>query len=80
MLAVYPVAQASLNTESEIENAAAKPLNRAMVKWFVDHLVRTPADTQDTRLQLVAQATHTCRLSDFLMQFCANRRNASPPM
>lgn len=53
VLAVYPVAQTSLNTESEIENAAAKPLNRAMVKWFVDHLVRTPNDTKDTRLQLV---------------------------
>ena len=52
VLAVYPVAQTSLNTESEIENAAAKPLNRAMVKWFVDHLIRTPADTKDTRLQL----------------------------
>ena len=53
VLAVYPVAQTSLNTESEIENAAAKPLNRAMVKWFVDHLTRTPADIKDTRLQLI---------------------------
>jgi len=53
VLAVYPVAQTSLNTESEIENAAAKPLNRAMVKWFVDHLVRTKADTKDARLQLI---------------------------
>ena len=24
-----------------------------MVKWFVDHLIRSPADTQDTRLQLI---------------------------
>ena len=42
-----------LDTESYIENALAKPLNRAMVKWFVDKLVRSPADLKDTRLQLI---------------------------
>ncbi len=53
VLSVYPVAQTSLNTESYIENAIAKPLNRAMVQWFVDHLVNGPADLKDTRLQLI---------------------------
>jgi acetyl esterase/lipase len=53
VLAVYPVTQTSLNTESYIENALAQPLNRAMVKWFVDHLVRSPDDLKDTRLQLI---------------------------
>jgi len=53
VLTVYPVAQTSLNTESYIENAIAKPLNRAMVKWFVDHLVRSEEDLKDTRLQLI---------------------------
>jgi len=53
VLSVYPVAQTSLNTESYIENAIAKPLNRAMVKWFVDHLVRSEEDLKDTRLQLI---------------------------
>ena len=53
VLAVYPVTQTSLNTESYIENAIAVPLNRAMVKWFVDHLARSPADLKDTRLQLI---------------------------
>ncbi|WP_431046173.1 alpha/beta hydrolase [Roseateles sp. L2-2] len=53
VLAVYPVAQTSLNTESYLENAIAKPLNRAMVKWFVDHLVRSEEDLKDTRLQLI---------------------------
>jgi acetyl esterase len=53
VLSVYPVAQTSLNTESYIENAIAKPLNRAMVKWFVDHLVRSEADLKDPRLALV---------------------------
>jgi len=53
VLSVYPVAQTSLNTESYLENAIAKPLNRAMVKWFVDHLVRSEDDLKDTRLQLI---------------------------
>ena len=53
VLSVYPVAQTSLNTESYIENAIAKPLNRAMVKWFVDHLIRSEDDLMDPRLQLI---------------------------
>lgn len=53
VVSVYPVTQTSLNTESYIENAIAKPLNRAMVKWFVDHLVRSEDDLKDTRLQLI---------------------------
>ncbi|HMN82653.1 MAG TPA: alpha/beta hydrolase [Burkholderiaceae bacterium] len=53
VLAVYPVTQTSLNTESYLENAAAKPLNRAMVKWFVDKLVRSEDDLKDWRLQLI---------------------------
>lgn len=53
VLAIYPVTQTSLNTESYLENAVAQPLNRAMVKWFVDHLVRGKDDLKDTRLQLV---------------------------
>lgn len=52
-LAVYPVTQTSLNTESYLENAAAKPLNRAMIKWFVDKLVRSEDDLKDWRLQLI---------------------------
>lgn len=53
VLAVYPVTQTSLNTESYLENALAKPLNRAMVKWFVDKTTNSPADLKDTRLQLI---------------------------
>ncbi|MGI4847766.1 MAG: alpha/beta hydrolase [Janthinobacterium lividum] len=53
VLAVYPVTQTSLNTESYIENAAAQPLNRAMVKWFVDKLKRNDQDLKDPRLQLI---------------------------
>jgi acetyl esterase len=53
VLAVYPVTQTSVNTESYIENAIAKPLNRAMVQWFVKNLVRSDADLKDPRLSLV---------------------------
>jgi acetyl esterase/lipase len=54
VLAVYPVAQTgSLNTPSYIENAMAKPLNRPMVEWFLDKLLKSPADKEDTRLDLV---------------------------
>ncbi|MDA8522348.1 alpha/beta hydrolase [Acidovorax sp. NCPPB 4044] len=53
VLSVYPVAQTRLNTESYLENAIAKPLNRAMVKWFVDHLVRSEEDLADPRLSLI---------------------------
>ena len=53
VVAVYPVTQTSLNTESYLENAIAKPLNRAMVAWFVDKLTTSKDDLEDTRLQLV---------------------------
>ncbi|WP_213780808.1 alpha/beta hydrolase [Caballeronia sp. dw_276] len=54
VVAVYPVAQTgSMNTPSYIENAVAKPLNKAMISWFLDKLLSTPADKQDTRLDLV---------------------------
>ena len=53
VLAVYPVTQTSLNTESYIENAIAKPLNRAMVEWFVDKLVNSKEELKDHRLQLI---------------------------
>jgi acetyl esterase len=54
LLAVYPVAQTgSLHTESYLENAIAKPLNKAMISWFVEHLIRSDDDKKDTRIDLV---------------------------
>jgi acetyl esterase len=54
VLSVYPVAQTgSLNTPSYIENAIAKPLNKAMIEWFLGKLLRSPEDKRDTRLDLV---------------------------
>ncbi|AEG91724.1 alpha/beta hydrolase [Ramlibacter tataouinensis] len=53
VLSVYPIAQNSLNTESYLENAIAKPLNRAMMQWFMDHVARSPEDLKDPRINLV---------------------------
>ena len=53
VLSVYPVAGTSLNTESYLENAIAKPLNRAMMEWFFDKITRSPDDLEEPRLNLV---------------------------
>ena len=53
VLAVHPIAQTGRHTVSYLENAMARPLNRAMVGWSVDRLVRTDEDLNDPRLQLV---------------------------
>lgn len=39
---VYPVAGMDLNTPSYQQNATAKPLNKAMVEWFVKHYQPQP--------------------------------------
>ncbi|MDQ6881475.1 MAG: alpha/beta hydrolase, partial [Pseudomonadota bacterium] len=53
IVAVYPVAQTDLETPSYKENADAKPLNRPMIKWFVEKVTNSPADLKDPRISLV---------------------------
>jgi uncharacterized zinc-type alcohol dehydrogenase-like protein len=54
VLAVYPVAQTGDDaTESYDDSAHAQPLNKPMIAWFLDKLLRTPADKADTRLDLI---------------------------
>ena len=54
VLSVYPVAQTgNMHTASYIENALAQPLNKAMIGWFVDKLLRSPEDKHDPRIDLV---------------------------
>jgi acetyl esterase/lipase len=53
VLSVYPIAQPDTTTPSYVENADAKPLNRAMMGWFLRKVSRTPADLQDPRINLV---------------------------
>ena len=53
VLAVYPVGQTgNLDTASYKDSATAKPLNKAMVTWFVDKLLAKPDDKKDLRLDL----------------------------
>ena len=54
VIAVYPVATSSLDTPSKREDADAKPLNTAMMKWFFDTASKGPEDARDPRLELVA--------------------------
>lgn len=52
---VYPVAGADMNTPSYIENANAKPLNKAMMEWFARHYLGDMARASDPRIALVQQ-------------------------
>jgi acetyl esterase len=52
-LLVYPLAQTSMDTQSYREWGDAKPLNKAMMGWFVNQYTRSPADAQDTRLNVL---------------------------
>jgi acetyl esterase/lipase len=42
-----------MRTDSYVDSADAKPLNSAMIAWFVEELLANPADSSDTRLNLV---------------------------
>ena len=53
VLAIYPIVGTDTTTASYSRNAFAKPLNRAMMSWFLGHTVRTAADLRDPRLNLV---------------------------
>ena len=54
VLAVYPVGQTgNLNTKSYQDSETAKPLNKAMIGWFVDKLLAKPEDKADPRLDIV---------------------------
>lgn len=57
ILSVYPVAGTSTNTPSARENAMAKPLNTAMLPWFLQYYTsNTPQELNDPRLNLVETA------------------------
>lgn len=53
---IYPVAGVDMNTPSYQENEKAKPLNKAMMGWFVEKVVRNDADKQDPRIDLNGKA------------------------
>lgn len=50
---IYPVANYSADTPSYIENARAKPLNAAMMKWFFNQYLSAPEDGNNTKISLL---------------------------
>lgn len=52
-LIVYPVAGSYMGTASYKENANAKPLNRAMMGWFMDQYLVDPKQKDDKRINLL---------------------------
>lgn len=54
VVAVYPVANTSMDTTSKKRFAAAKPLNTPMLTWFFKHTLASPDQAADPRLNLVA--------------------------
>ena len=54
IVSVYPIAIGDTTSAAYVENANAKPLNRAMMSWFFDKYLRSPADRADPRINLVA--------------------------
>ena len=54
IVSVYPIAGTDTTTASYVENANAKPLNRAMMSWFFDNYLNGAQDRADPRVNLVA--------------------------
>ena len=55
-LLIYPVAGADTHTPSYIADEFALPLGRADVLWYLGNTIRSPADLQDPRLDLIGHA------------------------
>jgi acetyl esterase len=49
---IYPVAQSNTNTPSYKKNENAKPLNKAMMAWFVKHALPSQDAASDPRIDL----------------------------
>jgi len=52
-LIIYPVAGSYMGTSSYKENANARPLNRAMMGWFMDQYLADPKQKDDKRINLL---------------------------
>jgi acetyl esterase/lipase len=53
VIAIYPVTQTGSTTESYVDSANAKPLNKAMISWFLDKTLSSVADKTDPRLDII---------------------------
>lgn len=54
VLAVYPIANADPSLPSKMQNTASLPLRTPTLAWFGRYALRSPADQQDPRYNLVA--------------------------
>ena len=52
-LLVYPIANYAFDTPSYQANAQAKPLNKAMMQWFFDNYLTSPADGRNKYVSLL---------------------------
>jgi acetyl esterase len=53
VIAIYPVTQTGTATESYVDSVNAKPLNKAMLSWFLDKTSNSVADKTDPRLDII---------------------------
>lgn len=52
-LLVYPVSNSDMTTESYTKYAAAKPLDKPMMEWFVKNYLNNMGEAKDPRISLV---------------------------
>lgn len=52
-LIIYPVASTDTKSESYLQNKDARPLNAAMMEWFMQNYLRNKEDLKDKRINLV---------------------------
>lgn len=50
---IYPVVGGDFNTPSYKKNAMAKPLNKAMMQWFVKNTIKSPTDLNNPYLSIL---------------------------
>ena len=50
---VYPLVGNDLNTPSYVENEHARPLSKAIMKWFVENTFASESETADPRVNVV---------------------------
>jgi acetyl esterase/lipase len=53
---IYPIAGADLHTPSYRANENARPLNKAMMLWYLGHALLSPLERGDPRIDLVGAA------------------------
>ena len=53
VIAVYPIAQSDMSTESYVKYASAKPLDKPMMEWFNKNSLNNMEEAKDPRISLV---------------------------